>query len=127
MRGNSGFGWGGRLQAIFLFLGGVFLAIGVLYNIQPLLGIFIPLDIIALVIFLVRLGRPVIGARWLEADSSRHYAIGVPWIAVARPVRLASASPSPTGCQRPGSIATRAPPGRSSRAASVKAGATGPW
>jgi hypothetical protein len=55
-------------------------AVGVLLNIQPLLGSFIPLDIIALVIFLVRVGPKMLGIRWTEPGSDRHYGIAVPWV-----------------------------------------------
>src|SRR6266852_9930525 len=54
LRGADDFGWPGRIQVLLLFFGGLLLAVGVLFNIQPLLGSFIPLDLIALAIFLVR-------------------------------------------------------------------------
>ncbi len=76
------FGWPGRIQVLLLFIGGLLLAVGVLFNIQPLLGTFIPLDLIALVIFLIRIGPRIASARWLEPGSTRHYAIAVPWAVV---------------------------------------------
>lgn len=79
LKGTDDFGWAGRIQVLLLFVGGLLLAVGVLFNVQPLLGTFIPLDLIALVIFLVRVGPSLAGARWTEAGSSRHYAIAVPW------------------------------------------------
>lgn len=79
LKGADDFGWAGRIQVLLLFLGGLLLAVGVLFNIQPLLGSFIPLDLIALVIFLVRVGPSLASAQWTEAGSSRHYAIAVPW------------------------------------------------
>jgi len=82
LRGAGDFGWAGRIQVLLLFIGGLLLAVGVLFNIQPLLGTFIPLDLIALGIFLVRIGPRVVSARWLEPGSSRHYAIAVPWAVV---------------------------------------------
>jgi hypothetical protein len=82
LKGPDGRGIAGRIQVALLFLGGILLAIGVLYSIQPLLGIFIPLDMIALVIFLVRVGPSLLAARWGEGSSSRHYAIAVPWAIV---------------------------------------------
>jgi hypothetical protein len=72
----------GVIQVVILFLSGVCLAAGVLLEIQPLLGLYIPLEIIALVIFLVRLGSRIIGASWGEATSERHYAIASLWIIV---------------------------------------------
>src|SRR5712691_8755786 len=82
LRGADDFGCAGRIQVLLLFIGGLLLAVGVLFNIQPLLGTFIPLDLIALAIFLVRIGPRIASARWLEPGSSRHYAIAVPWAVV---------------------------------------------
>jgi hypothetical protein len=82
LRGDDAFGWAGRTQVLLLFLGGLLLAVGVLFNIQPLLGSFIPLDLIALAIFLVRIGPRLIGVQWMEPGSSRQYAIAVPWAVV---------------------------------------------
>jgi hypothetical protein len=82
LKGADGVDMAGRIQVTLLFIGGILLAIGVLLNIQPLEGIFIPLDIAAFVIFLVRVGPRVLGAPWLEATAARHYAIAVPWALV---------------------------------------------
>ena len=82
LKGADDFGLAGRLQVALLFLGGILLAIGVLLNIQPLLGSFIPLDLAALGIFLVRVGPTALRARWTEATSSRHYAIAAAWAVV---------------------------------------------
>src|SRR5256714_4607567 len=82
LRGDDAFGWAGRTQVLLLFLGGLLLAVGVLFNIQPLLGTFIPLDLIALAIFLVRIGPRLVGVQWMEPGSSRQYAIAVPWAVV---------------------------------------------
>jgi hypothetical protein len=82
LKGPDDFGWAGRIQVLLLFLGGLLLAVGVLFNVQPLLGTFIPLDLIALVIFLVRVGSLLAGAQWAEPGSSRQYAIAVPWVVV---------------------------------------------
>src|SRR5216684_1225301 len=45
LRGADDFGWPGRIQVLLLFIGGLLLAVGVLFNIQPLLG---PQDPLAL-------------------------------------------------------------------------------
>jgi len=82
LRGADDFGWPGRIQVLLLFFGGLLLAVGVLFNIQPLLGSFIPLDLIALAIFLVRVGPRIASVRWLDPGSSRLYAIAVPWAVV---------------------------------------------
>lgn len=70
----------GIVQVVFLFLGGILVAAGALFNVPPLLGTFIPLDLIALGIFLVRIGPRVAGAAWTSRGGSRHYAIAVPWL-----------------------------------------------
>jgi hypothetical protein len=80
--GPDDFGWAGRIQVLLLFIGGLLLAVGVLLNIQALLGTFIPLDLIALTIFLVRVGPRLATVPWAAAGSARHYAIAVPWAVV---------------------------------------------
>ncbi|MEA2682223.1 MAG: hypothetical protein QOK05_551 [Chloroflexota bacterium] len=82
LKGAEGVGVAGRVQVALLFIGGILLSIGVLLNIQPLLASFIPLDLVALGIFLARVGPQVLGAAWLEAGSSRHFAIAAAWAIV---------------------------------------------
>jgi hypothetical protein len=82
LNGVKPLGWAGGIQVVLLFVAGILVAIGALLNIQPLLGIFIPLSIIALLIFLVRIGGKVLGTNWLATGSARHYAIAVPWVIV---------------------------------------------
>jgi hypothetical protein len=82
LKGTASLGWAGGTQVVLLFLAGILVATGALLNIQPLLGVFIPLSIIALVIFLVRVGGRALRTNWLEAGSPRHYAIAVPWVIV---------------------------------------------
>ena len=82
LRGATRLGWAGGIQVVLLFLGGILIAVGALLNIQPLLGAFIPIDIIALIIFIVRIAGPAVRAQWLAPSSSRHYAIAVPWVVV---------------------------------------------
>jgi hypothetical protein len=82
LQGTEKLGWAGGIQVVILFLAGILVAVGALFNIPPLLAVFIPLEIVAMIIFLVRVGRRVVGAKWLERGSSRHYAIAVPWVIV---------------------------------------------
>lgn len=82
LKGTDTMETAGVIQVGMLFLSGVCLAAGVLLEIQPLLGLYIPLEIIALVIFLVRLGSRIAGAAWAEASSERHFAIASLWIIV---------------------------------------------
>ena len=74
-------------------------------------------------------GLSVMDAEHLEFEDNAFDAVLALYVAsvVPSPARFASASPAPTGCQSPGSTATSAPPGRSSRAASANTGASGPW
>jgi hypothetical protein len=82
LNGAKPLGWAGGIQVVLLFLAGILVATGALLNIQPLLGIFIPLSLIALLIFLFRIGGKVLGTNWMAATSARHYAIAVPWVIV---------------------------------------------
>ena len=82
LQGTHTLGWAGGIQVGLLAIAGVLVAAGALFNVTPLLGAFIPLQLIGLVIFLVRVGRPVINAKWLEPSSNRHFAIAVPWAIV---------------------------------------------
>ncbi len=74
--------WPGGIQVVLYFLAGLLVAIGALLSILPLLGTFIPLSIIATVIFLVRVGGRVVTTNWMEVGSRRHYAVAVPWVIV---------------------------------------------
>jgi hypothetical protein len=82
LKGTSTLTWPGGVQVVFYFLAGLLVAIGALLNVQPLLGAFIPLSIIATGIFLGRVGGKVVTTNWTEAGSRRHYAIAVPWVIV---------------------------------------------
>jgi hypothetical protein len=70
----------GLVQAWTLFLGGLFLAVGVGMNIQPLQGIATLLQVIGIVIVAVRFGRRALMAPWGEASGTRHIAIAVPFL-----------------------------------------------
>ena len=51
-------------------------------DMNPTLRGFLIILLIALAIFLVRIGPRIASARWLEPGSSRHYAIAAPWAVV---------------------------------------------
>jgi hypothetical protein len=72
----------GLAQAYALFLGGLFLAIGVGMNIQPLQGLATLLQVIGIVIVVVRFGGKVLSAPWGETSGTRHIAIAVPFLVV---------------------------------------------
>ncbi len=72
----------GLAQAYALFLGGLFLAIGVGMNIQPLQGIATLLQVIGIVIVAIRFGGKLFSVRWGEASGTRHIAIALPFLVV---------------------------------------------
>ncbi len=76
-RSKSGFA-----QVILLFVAAILGTLGALLDIQPLLIAFIPLEIAALVLFLVRLGGRVVSPRSTAAAPARHFAIAVPFLLV---------------------------------------------
>jgi len=70
----------GLVQVWALFLGGLFLAIGVGMSIQPLQGIATLLQVIGIVIIAIRFGGKVFSAPWRETGGKRHIAIAVPFL-----------------------------------------------
>jgi len=69
-------------QVALLFVGGLLVSIGALTGSEPLLGAFIPLELVALGIFLFRLGPRAARAPWLERGEIRHFALTVPFLVV---------------------------------------------
>jgi uncharacterized protein (DUF486 family) len=72
----------GTWMVWLFFVGGAFIAVGLLTNVNPLVTMYIPLDIAAFVIFLTLAWRRVVSPGWLQADSARHYAIAIPFALV---------------------------------------------
>lgn len=70
----------GLAQAWSLFAGGLVLSIGVLLNVQPLLGLATLLQIIGIVIVAIRFGRIALGTSWMAKTGKRHIAIAVPFL-----------------------------------------------
>ena len=70
----------GLAQAWALFLGGLFLAVGVGMNVQPLQGIATLLQVIGIVIIAVRFGGKALTAPFGEATGTRHIAIAIPFL-----------------------------------------------
>jgi hypothetical protein len=70
----------GLAQAYALFLGGLFLAIGVGMNIAPLQGLATLFQVIGIVIIAIRFGGRALKAPWGEASGTRHIAIAVPYL-----------------------------------------------
>lgn len=71
---------GALAQIALLFIGSLLVTVGALLDVQPLLGAFIPLEMAALAIFLVRLGPRAFRSRWLALDSERQFGIMVPYL-----------------------------------------------
>jgi hypothetical protein len=69
-------------QVLFLFVGGILLAIGIYTNISPLLGLATLLQVIGIVIVLVRFGRRALTAPWGEATGTRHIAAALLFLVI---------------------------------------------
>lgn len=69
-------------QVLFLFAAGAILAVGLLAEVQPLLGLASLCQLIGTIIFITRMARPVRRAAWLSAGPERHFAIAVPFLIV---------------------------------------------
>jgi hypothetical protein len=70
----------GAWQAWLFFVAGIALAVGVLFDLQPLLGLNLLGEVIGVVLVLVRLGRRIAGAGWSAVSAARHGAISVLWL-----------------------------------------------
>jgi len=70
----------GVLQVVLPFLGGLLVSLGALLNVLPLLGAFIPLELAAVAIYLVRVGPRLLRVPWLEGSSGRHFGVAVPFL-----------------------------------------------
>jgi len=70
----------GVIQVVLLFLGGLAVAVGALLNIQPLLGAFMPLELVALVMYGIRIGPRLARVQWSERGGARHFALAAPFL-----------------------------------------------
>jgi len=82
LKNTPGLTWPGVLQVGLLFLGGILITIGAFLNIQALLGAFIPAELIAVIIYCVRLGPQLRQIRWLKPGSERHFGLVVPYLII---------------------------------------------
>ncbi len=62
----------GQFQIVLPFLGGIALATGLLVELDPLIKLSLPLEVIGLVIFLVRMVPTMRGISWLDSGVARH-------------------------------------------------------
>ncbi len=72
--GTEGVTRAGAIQAWLLFVAGIALAVGILLDIQPLLGLNLLGEVIGVIIVLVRLRRGIAGAGWPVASERLHAA-----------------------------------------------------
>ncbi len=79
----------GVIQASLLFAGGLVLAIGVSFNVLPLLLLATILQSIAIVMVAIRFGRKAVGVPWGTATGLRHVAMAIPFLVVALIVQAA--------------------------------------
>src|SRR5213593_1485142 len=82
LKDTPGLTWPGIVQVGLLFLGGILITIGALLNVQALLGAFIPAELIAVIIYCVRLGPQLRRVSWLAPTSERHFGVVVPYLVV---------------------------------------------
>src|SRR5438876_4274459 len=82
LKNTPGLNWPGIVQGGSLFLGGILITIGALLNVQALLGAFIPAELIAVIIYCVRLGPQLRRVNWLAATSERHFGLVVPYLVI---------------------------------------------
>jgi hypothetical protein len=82
LRDTQGVTWPGMVQVALLFLGGILITIGALLNVQALLGAFIPAELIAVIIYSVRLAPQLRQISWLKPGSERHFGLVVPYLII---------------------------------------------
>jgi predicted membrane protein len=70
----------GWAQVLLPFLGGLVLTIGALLNNQLVIGLYVPLQVTGVIIFLIRLRSRVSGAAWLDAGSGRLFALSAAFL-----------------------------------------------
>ncbi len=84
LRGTSGLPIGGLVQVLALFAGGLILSVGLLADQgQAAGGIYLLTELVAVVLFIVRMGPAVLRAGWARASASRQAAAGSIWVVVA--------------------------------------------
>lgn len=70
----------GTWQAWLFFVAGISLALGILLEIQPLLGLNLLGEIVGVALVLVRLRSRIGGAGWTIASAARHGATSILWL-----------------------------------------------
>ena len=67
----------GVAQVLLPFLGGLIITAGAFLDNELLIGLFVPIELVTVIIILVRLGKYVIRAPWMKSDPRRYYAISI--------------------------------------------------
>lgn len=73
----------GTWQAFSFFIAGIALVLGILLNLQPLLGLNLLGEVVGVAIVLVRLRRRIAGAGWSVAGPARCGAVSILWLVPA--------------------------------------------
>lgn len=68
------------IQALLLFVAGLALSGGAMFDLIPLLGLAQVLQIVATVIFVARMAPVALRAPWLRAGAERHFAAAAPFL-----------------------------------------------
>lgn len=72
---------GGWAQVALPFLGGLVLTGGALLNNEVIIGLYVPLQVIGVIIFLARMWSHIAGAAWRAASSGRLFALSALFLA----------------------------------------------
>jgi hypothetical protein len=70
----------GTWQAFSFFIAGIALVVGILLDVQPLLGLNLLGEVVGVAIVLVRLRRRIMGANWSGTGPGRFGAVSILWL-----------------------------------------------
>jgi len=73
----------GAWQAYAFFGAGIALVLGILLDLQPLLGLNLLGEVVGVVLVLIRLRRQIAGAGWSSPGPARHGAVSILWLVPA--------------------------------------------
>lgn len=72
----------GTWQVWLLFTGGLVLTVGAMLDVQELIGLYIPLQVAGVTIFLLRMRRHIAATRWGDAEPRRQFALSAVFLAL---------------------------------------------
>jgi hypothetical protein len=73
---------GGIAQIALLLITGALTVVALLFDLQPILPLSILFEVAAVIVFLVRLGGPILRAPWGVASSARQLALSATFVAI---------------------------------------------